>query len=29
MLAGSPLGTAVTMDEVVQKAIAAARGEGA
>jgi succinyl-CoA synthetase beta subunit len=27
MLAGTPLGTAVTMDEVVQRAIAAARGE--
>ena len=29
MLAGTPLGTAVGMDEVVQKAIAAARGEAA
>jgi len=29
LLAGTPLATAVTMDEVVQKAIAAARGEAA
>jgi succinyl-CoA synthetase beta subunit len=29
LLEGSPLATAVTMDEVVQKTIAAARGEAA